>query len=221
MRENTDIAKHISSLCSGRWDRSYTRSKILSDPLYAGVYHELKSRSTPLLDIGCGLGLFALYLREKGWSAPVIGFDYDHRKIEEGKQLIASGGYQGITLTQGDVRKNIPHHSGDVTMLDMFQFFETHEQENLLVSAAQRVCIDGKLIIRSGLKANNIRYFLTWFGDQLAKALFWMKAAPTHYPTADFFHNILEKEGFSVDIKPFWGKTPFNNFLIVATRKKD
>jgi len=215
MANNTDIAKHISSLCHGKWEQYYTRSKILTDPLYAGVYNELKSRNSPLLDIGCGLGILGLYLRECSWLPPIVGIDFDTSKIENGKKLIQAGGYQDITLIQGDVRTSLPHHSGDVVILDILQFIKTNDQKNLLTAAAHRVAPEGKLIIRSGLKAKSIRYFITWCADLFAKSIFWMKSAPAHYPTADFFHSVLQKEGFSVNIKPFWGKTPFNNYNIM------
>ena len=219
MKNGSEIAQHISSLCTGKWNTHYTRSKLQSDPLYKGVFSELKSRNAPLLDIGCGMGLLALYLRERGWHAPVIGFDYDARKIDDGQALIDRGGYQDITLSQGDARVDLPSHQGDVTILDILQFFEPEEQEKLLRTAAQKVASDGKLIIRSGLKENNFRFFITWLGDLLAKVTFWMKAAPTHYPTSEFFRQTLEQEGFSVTITPFWGKTPFNNYLIVARKE--
>jgi hypothetical protein len=45
-----------------------------------------------------------------------------------------------------------------------------------------------------------------------------MRAAPIHYPTAEFFRNTLKAEGFEVEVRPFWGNTPFNNYLIVAKR---
>jgi len=218
VRDPLEIAQHISSLCTGKWNTHYTRSKLKSDPLYEGVYNELETRSEPLLDIGCGMGILALYLRERGWSAPVVGFDYDTKKILDGKALIDRGGYQDIALSQGDARVDLPDHQGDVTILDILQFFELEEQKKLLRIAGQKVAPGGKLIIRSGIKDNNLRFFITWLGDLLAKVTFWMKAAPTHYPTAGLFKDTLEAAGFTVTIKPFWGNTPFNNYLIVATK---
>jgi len=218
MKTPSEIAQHISSLCENRGDQYYTRTKLSTDPLYEGVFGSFQGNDRPLLDIGCGLGLLGLYLRERGKSSPITGFDYDSRKIEAGQHLLNRGNYQNITLSQGDARVNLPDHHGDVTILDILQFFTPDEQTNLLRTASQRVAPGGKLIIRSGLKKNNLRFFITWLGDHLAKSTFWMKAAPTHYPTADFFQTTLETEGFSVKIQPFWGKTPFNNYLIIATR---
>ena len=171
-----------------------------------------------LLDIGCGLGILAMYLRERGWGNPVTGIDYDGSKIEAGKKMLAQGGYQEITLAQGDARTGLPEHKGDVTILDIMQFFDGDEQRELLKSAAARVAPGGKLIIRSGLLEKNTRFFTTWVGDIFARCTFWMRAAPIHYPTGGFFRETLEAEGFSVELRPFWGKTPFNNYLIVAKR---
>jgi hypothetical protein len=44
-----------------------------------------------------------------------------------------------------------------------------------------------------------------------------MKAAPTHYPTAEDFQRILSPFG-EVEIIPLWGGTPFNNHLITLRR---
>lgn len=221
MSEKSKIARKISSLCSEKALYYYTKSKILTDPLYGGVLQQVQGRNRPLLDIGCGVGILSYYLRESGWNAPVKGVDYDASKIEQGRGMIERGGYKDINLSQGDARSELPEHSGDVTILDILQFFTHEEQEALLKLAAQRVSEGGKLIIRSGLKKKSLRFFITWCGDVFAKATFWMKAAPTHYPTAELFERVLGEAGFQVEIQPFWGKTPFNNFLIVATRQPE
>jgi 2-polyprenyl-3-methyl-5-hydroxy-6-metoxy-1,4-benzoquinol methylase len=218
MKNSSDIARHISSLFENRSDQYYTRTKLSTDPLYEGVLTELEASPRPLLDIGCGLGLLALYLREQGKNNPITGLDYDARKIKVGQQLLNRGNYKNITLSQGDARLDLPNHQGDVTILDILQFFEADEQKKLLQIAAKKLTPGSKLIIRSGLKEKNARFFITWLGDLIAKCTFWMKAAPTHYPTEELFQTTLEAEGCTVTVRPFWGKTPFNNYLIVATR---
>ena len=220
MSEDAAIAKKISSLCSGKWMTSYTKTKLKTDPLYDGVFVELEDNCHPLLDIGCGMGILAMYLRERGWENPATGFDYDLSKIKDGLIMLKEGSYPEITLTQGDARTELPDFQGNVTILDIMQFFEEDEQILLLKEAGQRVAPGGKLIIRSGLQEKNMRFFVTWIGDVFAKCTFWMKAAPIHYPTSDFFRKTLEAEGFEVEIRPFWGNTPFNNFMILATRGK-
>jgi SAM-dependent methyltransferase len=218
MSEHERIANRISSLCKGFFNPRYTRSKLLTDPLYDGVYRELESSGLPLLDIGCGLGILAMYLRERGWNNPVFGFDYDANKIKRGESMLERGAYAEISLKQGDARTGLPDHQGDVSILDIMQFFNEDEQTALLAEAGKRVAPNGRLIIRSGLKEKNLRFFITWLVDVFAKCTLWMKAAPIHYPTAEFFRSVLEAQGFVVRIRPFWGKTPFNNYLILASR---
>ena len=213
-----EIAKRIGSLCRGAWLRNYTRSKLRTDPLYGGVFEELKGRKGPLLDVGCGMGILGLYLRERGCGMVIRGFDYDVRKVEDGRQMVEKGGYEGISLSQGDARSELPDQEGDVTILDILQFFEKDEQRVLLKEAAKRVGPGGKLVIRSGLKERNLRFFVTWVGDLFARGTFWMKAAPVRYPTAGFLRETLKEEGFQVEVRPFWGKTPFNNYLVVGVR---
>jgi hypothetical protein len=48
------------------------------------------------------------------------------------------------------------------------------------------------LVIRSGLREGNLRFFVAWVGDVFGKASFWMKTAPVHYPTVGFMREVLE-----------------------------
>ena len=45
-----------------------------------------------------------------------------------------------------------------------------------------------------------------------------MRTAPVRYPTTDWFERMLAAAGLAADIRPLHGRTPFNNWLIVATR---
>ncbi len=218
MTERHRIARRIASLCDGFMVKRYTRGKLLTDPLYEGVHRELEGSAHPLLDIGCGMGILAMYLRERKWNNPVAGFDYDRTKITDGKAMLEKSEYAMIALKEGDARTSLPDHLGDVTILDILQFFDPTEQRALLQLASARVAPGGRLIIRSGLLDRNVRFAITWLVDLFAKATFWMKAAPVHYPTREFFQEVLESEGFQVEIKPLWGITPFNNFMILAKR---
>ena len=218
MSESARIADRISSLCDSIWLRNYISCKLRTDPLYDGVFRELKTSPLPLLDIGCGLGILAMYLRERGWDNSFTGFDYDAGKINGGRDLIAKGEYAGIHLSHGDARSGLPEHSGDVAILDILQFLDDSEKTELLECAAARVAPGGALVVRSGLFEKSARFYATLAGDILAKCTFWMKAAPVRYPTAAFFRSVLESQGLEVEIRPFWGGTPFNNYLILARR---
>ncbi|WP_193210647.1 methyltransferase domain-containing protein [Luteolibacter marinus] len=212
-----DIAKTLSAPFPGIWDRCYVSSKVKTDPLYGAVHDELGGSSLPLLDIGCGLGLLAFYLRERGLSFPIRGLDYDERKISSATKVSAALQCPEMDFATHDARQGLPEHAGNVTILDILQFFTPDEQQTLLGLAASRVAPGGKLVIRSGLRDDSRRFKITVFCDYIAKASFWMKAAPTHYPTAEDFERALSPHG-KVRILPLWGGTPFNNHLIVMEK---
>jgi 2-polyprenyl-3-methyl-5-hydroxy-6-metoxy-1,4-benzoquinol methylase len=214
---NDAAIRKIAGLFPGRWDRNYVAAKLRTDPLYSALAENLRGSELPLLDLGCGLGLSAFYLRSEGVIVPIHGLDYDIRKIDSACLAAKASGIADLSFSHHDARTGLPEHHGNVSILDILQFFTRDEQQTLLQLAASRVAPGGKLIIRSGLRDPSWRFKITVLGDWLAKATFWMKAAPTHYPTTEDFRQILSPFG-TVTISPLWGGTPFNNHLIVLNR---
>ncbi|MCW1925960.1 methyltransferase domain-containing protein [Luteolibacter arcticus] len=212
-----ELPKKLAAPFPGVWDRTYVASKVKTDPLYGAVYDELSDSSLPLLDLGCGLGLLAFYLRERGLAFPIHGVDYDPRKIASARKAAAALKHGDLSFDSHDARQGLPEHMGNVTILDILQFFTPEEQQKLLGLAASRVAPGGKLVIRSGLRDSSRRFKVTVFCDYVAKITFWMKAAPTHYPSGEDFERILSPHG-TVTVSPLWGGTPFNNHLIVLEK---
>ncbi|MGV3658831.1 MAG: class I SAM-dependent methyltransferase [Prosthecobacter sp.] len=211
--------RRISRLCVRLWDRFYAPAKLGSDPVYGAATRELEGTSLPVLDVGCGIGLLAFYLREAGFKPDITGFDYDAPKIDSASRMATRSGHSGLSFQTGDARTSMPDFSGNVVILDILQFFTRAEQEALLRLAAARVAPGGALIIRSGLRDDSRRFRITVAGDWFAKLTFWMKAAPVCYPDAALFQSVLGSEGLTVRVEPLWGGTPFNNHLVVARRQ--
>lgn len=210
---NHKSAREIAASFPSHWDRHYAASKLRTDPLYNALAADLAISTLPLLDIGCGIGLSAHFLRSRGIEVPIHGLDYDTRKIHSARQAAATAGLSDITYNTHDARRGLPEHHGNVCILDILQFFDPQAQQYLLTLAAQRVAPGGLLLIRSGIRDESWRFKITVAGDLLAKATRWMRAAPTHYPTRADFERILSPHG-ELDINPLWGRTPFNNYWI-------
>lgn len=219
--EPVDRAK-LAGLFGSPWHRHYVKSKLLTDPLYEAVFAELQDEWRPLLDLGCGLGLLAFYLRERGLEFPILGIDYDERKIADAARLAEAQQDRvghGLDFRVGDAREGIPDFQGNVTILDILQFFSPEEQGRLLANAAACIAPGGKLVIRSTLREGGWRFRVTRLGDHLAKLTLWMKAAPTHYPTERSIREVLEACGLRGQCRPLWGKMPFNNYLLTFVRE--
>ncbi len=194
----------------------YVLFKVLLDPVYRATISALHGSVLPLLDIGCGPGLLACYLRRCGFSGAIHGFDYDARKIEIARRATES--LPNCQFDTGDARTSLPPHHGHVTILDILQFFTPTEQEALLREAAARVAPGGRLIIRSCLKDEGWRFGVTRAGDWFAKVTAWMKEHPVHYPTEGQLRAVLEGAGLRGAVTPLPGRLPFNNFLLVFER---
>ncbi len=216
-----EAIRQIAERCDRRWDYYYTRSKLSTDPVYSAVADELIAVPLPVLDIGCGMGLLSHYLRACGLAQRVTGFDFDERKIRSAREMALRGSLADVAFHCGDAISGLPDFSGSVVLLDVLQYLSSDAQMRLLRKAAARVPVGGKLVIRAGLADASWRYRVTVLGDWIARLTCWMKIAPRVYPSGAAIGKLLSEEGFDIRLLPLWGKTPFNNYLIVGKRGVD
>jgi hypothetical protein len=74
----------------------------------------------------------------------------------------------------------------------------------------------GKVILRQALRDSSWRYRMTAGVDALARTFRWMKAEHLEFPTRESF--AAPFAGFASEIRPLWGRMPYNNYLLVFTR---
>jgi ubiquinone/menaquinone biosynthesis C-methylase UbiE len=208
-----EIARRLAALYDRRSLRQYVLWKVKTDPAYHAVFEHLRDRPEPLIDLGCGVGLLAFYLREAGHAAPIIGIDFDERKIDVAR--VAARRYRDVEFIAGDARAPLPdRHS--VVILDILQYFDAQSQRGILDNAARAVPPGGKVIIRQALRDRSWRYRLTELVDGAARTMGWMKAENLEFPTREAVSAPFA--GFAADIRPLWGNMPYNNYLLVFTR---
>ena len=88
----------IVRLYRGRLMRGYVRGKLRDDPVFPAAFDLLQPTPMPVLDLGCGLGLLQFYLRERGYDAPLVGVDFDERKIRQADR-VGQQTYNDLTFT--------------------------------------------------------------------------------------------------------------------------
>jgi 2-polyprenyl-3-methyl-5-hydroxy-6-metoxy-1,4-benzoquinol methylase len=199
-----------------RWHYHYSRIKLGSDPLYPGVANALRGSDRPLLDLGCGIGLMAHALRAEGLTLPYRGVDNDAGKIDEARRAAAAAGLQDLVFEVVDLARTLPAHAGSVAILDVLQYLDDGAQQRLLDAAIAMLVPGARLVIRTGIEDGSRRMWLTRMFDQVANLFGWMNAAPRRYPRADDLRATLEAAGLRVVFTPLHGKTPFNNWMVVA-----
>lgn len=202
-----------------RYDYYYTLTKLRTDPLYPGVLEALRGTTAPVLDLGCGLGLLLHALRLDGQSMPWHGVDIDADKIRRGRAIAERTGLAaGARFEVVDLAEGWPPHRGSVAILDVLQYLDAEAQGRLLDDTAAMLVPGAKLVIRSGLGDDTRRGRTTRITDRLAHLAGWMQEVPKRYPTRAELESRLGAAGLSLDFRPLYGNTPFNNWLIVGTR---
>ena len=201
-----------------RWHYHYSRIKLGSDPLYPGVAAALRGSVAPLLDLGCGIGLLAHALHDEGVTLAYRGVDNDAAKIAEACRAARSADLPDATFHVVDLAGVLPMHRGSVAILDVLQYLDDESQRRLLHAAIAMLTPGAHLVIRSGLDDDSSRMRVTraidWFGSGIG----WMNATPRRYPRERDLRATLEHAGLQGEFTPLHGNTPFNNWLIVATK---
>jgi trans-aconitate methyltransferase len=191
------------------------KSKLRTDPVYAAVTEVLLSQREPLYDIGCGVGLLAFYLRERGYAAPITGVDHDSAKVRAAAKIGAR--YGGLTFAVGDARAQLPQNR-NVAVLDVLHYFRDEERRDLLEAIADAVAPGGVAIIRECIRDTSLRFRVTAAQEVLSRAIRWMKAERLNFATREEVVAPFAERGFSVTVTPMWGRTPFNNYMFVFRR---
>ena len=201
-----------------RWDYYYTLTKLRSDPLYPGVLQALRGSEAPVLDLGCGLGLLAHALRLDGQQLAYRGVDNDADKIARAQIVANRNGLANTDFDVVDLAHGPPAHRGSVAILDVLQYLTREDQQLLIANTIAMLVPGARLIIRTALGDATTRGRTSRITDRLANWIGWMQFRPKCYPDADALRAQLGDAGLQVTFDPLYGNTPFNNWLIVASR---
>ncbi len=199
-----------------RWLRIYTRQKVRSDPVFPAAFALLRNSGQPLVDVGCGVGLLAFYLRERNFLAPICGLDCDGRKIERANS-VGQSAYRDLEFLEQDVSAPLAQ-TGSIVLFDLLHYLAPDDQARLLVRLAARVAPGGMLVIRDCPRDGNARFWLTHFAERFAQTTTWNMKAVLHFPSREEIFAAFSESEFSRTVEPLWGRTPFNNHLFIFRR---
>ena len=216
--DHTEACRRVAARFKSRFLRGYVANKLRSDPAYPAVYELMRRSAEAILDLGCGVGLLGFYLRERGLDNPIIGLDSDARKIRIAQQIASA--YQKLDFREQDLRNRLSAFSGNVALLDVLHYFAPPEQEKLLESLRERVVPGGILVVRDCPRDPTLRYWNTYLAEKFTQMIFWNVATPIHFPSREKIDAAFPPDEFNRDVRPLWGKTPFNNHLFIFNRDR-
>ena len=104
-------------------------------------------------------------------------------------------------------------------MLDVLHYFSDHDQRRLLKKITASVAPRGVALIRL-LSTNRIRRFVaTWLRNGSSTSAAGSQER-LQFSDADEVLLPFVEEGFVGDVRPMWGRTPFNSHLFTFRRKE-
>jgi len=200
------------------WLRSYVKGKLRRDPIFPEAYELLRGSDEPILDVGCGVGLLAFYLRERGCMQTITGLDVDARKIRHARNAAADC-YRGLSFHEQDIQEPIAEFRGNVALFDVLHYLPLAEQSALLSRLAQSVALGGLLIVRDCPRDSNLRFWMTRLAEKFAQAISWNLNTPLSFPTRAGIDAAFSETEFTREIRPLWGTSPFNNHIFIYRQR--
>jgi 2-polyprenyl-3-methyl-5-hydroxy-6-metoxy-1,4-benzoquinol methylase len=194
----------------------YVIGKLALDPAYRAVLEHLRGSSRPIVDVGCGLGLLAHYLRDHGCQASFVGCDLDARKIALAAAATRRGRLANVSFRCADAADAL-HGPADVVLLDVLHYLDAGRQRRLLERLAARVASgEGRVIIRTTPRERSWRYGATVLEEYWTRLSRWIPVGGAiNFPSRDAVLAPFLVAGCRCDVRPLWGCTPFNSHLFV------
>ena len=203
----------------------YVRIKLAVDPiarLIADVEGEREHVLGDVLDIGTGRGQLPILLLELGRATNAHGVDWDDAKIMHARRAAETrpdGALEArATFEAEDARTFTAARADTVLLIDLLHYFSIDEQNAILDRAADHVKPGGRLLVREADTESGWRSWATLLEEKIFTAVRFNRGERVRFRPAREIASRLATRGFSCNVVPAWGSTPFSNVLVVARR---
>ena len=179
----------------------YIRIKVKMERNYR-LFNRLIPAQGQITDIGCGFGPLWYMLSLLSEDREILGIDYDEDKI-----ALAQHGWlrnEHLQFRHGNALE-YPLPESDVFILnDMLHYMSYEHQRTLLLKCADRLRLQGMIIIRDGNSANTSKHRLTRFTELLSTRIFNFNrtTGELHFTTETQLREIAVTCGMNVEIIP-------------------
>ena len=166
----------------------------------------------PVLDIGCGFGLFSLYYAASAPRRFLRGLDIDGRRLAMARRAARRLGLENVSYEQGDARDF--KGDGEVAaayMLDIVHHIPPESVPPLLRRLRQCLGPRGILLVKDVDRRPAPKRWFTWVLD---KAM--APATPVHYWGAEALGDALADSGFQVRRHLMVDVLPYPHVLYVC-----
>jgi SAM-dependent methyltransferase len=214
---------------AGRFAYHFARGKLRSDPVYRAILElGLLVGCARVLDLGCGQGLLAAWLRaaercyERGswpraWPpAPLAlsthGIELMARDVERARRALGPAS----DVSQADIRSAAFGTVDAVVILDVLHYLTAQSQIDVLQRVRAALQPRGRLLLRVGDAGGGLRFRYGQLSDQLVMLLRGHAIVAQHCRSIAQWRLLLRDCGFDSEAKPMSQGTPFANVLLIA-----
>jgi 2-polyprenyl-3-methyl-5-hydroxy-6-metoxy-1,4-benzoquinol methylase len=170
----------------------------------------------PVLDIGCGFGLFSLYYAATGPRRLLRGLDLNPRRITLARRAAARLGLDNVAYETGDARDF--KGDGEVSaayMLDIVHHVPPASVPPLLRALRGSLAVGGRLLVKDVDTRPAPKRWFTWLLDRAMAP-----GTPVHYWSAEELSQALADAGFVVHRHLMVDLLPYPHVLYVCEARR-
>ncbi len=169
----------------------------------------------PVLDVGCGFGLFSLYYAATAPGRFIRGLDVNGRRIRTARGAAARLGIRNVQYEEGDARDF--KGDGEIAgayMLDIVHHVPPAVVPSLIGELHRCLAPGARLLVKDVDTRPAAKRWFTWALD---KAM--APGTPVRYWSAEALSDVLEARGFRVYRHLMVDVLPYPHILYVCERR--
>jgi SAM-dependent methyltransferase len=214
---------------AGVFAYNFARGKLRGDPVFRALLERgLLLGRGHILDLGCGQGLLAAWLKAallcyengtwpQGWPpAPkprsTRGIELMNRDVQRARVALGPE----CEILQGDIRSAEFGTIDAVVILDVLHYIDHTEQLQVLKRVRAALPARGLLLLRIGDADGGLRFRYSQWVDKLVMLSRGHATVATHCRSVEQWRELLRECGFEVQAVPMSQGTRFANFLLIA-----
>jgi ubiquinone/menaquinone biosynthesis C-methylase UbiE len=168
-----------------------------------------------ILDVGCGFGLFSIFLSMISPSRRVEAFDLSARRIGIAEHVSRKLGVEKqIEFHVGDaLGYRYPRRVNAIMVLDLIHHLPEELVPEVLCCLYQALDKGGVLLVKEITAQPRLKMAFTWFLDMLMT-----KGSPVHYYTKGEMMALLQAQGFKVAFHRMHDILPYPHILYICRK---
>lgn len=168
-----------------------------------------------ILDLGCGFGLFALYIAARKPDSQVIGLDVNERRLQIARQAAEKLGIGNVHFIHQDLRAWRPDEKiAGAYALDVFHHMPVESGNRLLRDLSRCLQTGGRLLFKDIDTQPRAMLWFTYLLDAMMSP-----RDDFHYRSASAWQTQLAASGFApIYLHYLWDVLPYPHILLICDK---